>query len=105
MKRVTELLKGAEDEVLVGTILESLKVVRSLQRCFTVQILLKLVAGGYNQTLPMQKTKAKELHYELVPFLCNNTTLFVKVRHAVHSIFDVCGSSCDLACTRRCTTM
>lgn len=28
MKRVTELLKGAEDEVLVGTILESLKVVR-----------------------------------------------------------------------------
>lgn len=28
MKRVTELLKGVEDEVLVGTILESLKTVR-----------------------------------------------------------------------------
>ena len=27
----------------------------------------------------MQGTTAKELHYELTPFLCNNTTLFVKV--------------------------
>lgn len=93
MKRVTELLKGAEDEVLVGTILESLKVVRSLQRtAFRYKCLLKLVAGGYNQTLPLQKTKAKELHYELVPFLCNNTTLFVKVRHTVH-----CMSICMVA--------
>lgn len=28
----------------------------------------------------MQGTTAKELHYELTPFLANNTTLFVKVR-------------------------
>jgi hypothetical protein len=27
----------------------------------------------------VQGTKAKDLHYELTPFLCNNTTLFVKV--------------------------
>jgi hypothetical protein len=30
MQRVTELLRGVEDEVLVGTILESLKAVREL---------------------------------------------------------------------------
>lgn len=50
VKRVKELLKGLDDEVLVGTIVESLK----------------------------QGIDAKDLHYELTPFLCNNTTLFVK---------------------------
>jgi serine/arginine repetitive matrix protein 1 len=50
VKRVKELLKGLDDEVLVGTIVESLK----------------------------QGIEAKDLHYELTPFLCNNTTLFIK---------------------------
>jgi len=38
------------------------------------------IESGCAEPGALQETKAKELHYELVPFLCNNTTLFVKVR-------------------------
>lgn len=36
--------------------------------------------GILSRLFALQEAKAKELHYELVPFLCNNTTIFIKVR-------------------------
>ena len=82
MQRVTELLRGVEDEVLVGTILESLKDVRDRSQQFPcLSCPAWCCPVPFNSAVFVQKegTKPRDLHHDLVPFLANNTTLFIKV--------------------------
>ncbi len=88
-KRVTQLLGGLEEEVLIGFIfnqLETDSVRRLLHTCNGGRVpdvrlaAAPVVTRRLTHANRAQAVNPKEMHVNLIPFLEKNTSLFMKVR-------------------------